>query len=106
MTMTKILLLTSFVQVEVEDHGVAIAIVDPNILCLAILESANLAIDGPKTTSSFLSMSKMKTMRNTLASGNSTTPDVVGLLDPMCHFVLFALLLEYEELLCLELVEG
>ena len=30
-------------------------------------------------------------MRNILASGNSTTKDVVGLLDTMCHFVLFAL---------------
>ena len=48
----------------------------------------------------------MKTMKNTLASGNSTTPDVVGLLDPMCHSVLFALVLEYGVLLCLELVEG
>ena len=57
-------------------------------------------------TSSFLSMSRMKTMRNNLASGNSTTLDVVGLLDPMCHFVLFALLLEYEVLICLELVKG
>ena len=45
-------------------------------------------------------------MKNILASGNSTTPDVVGLLDPMCHFVLFALLLEYEVLLCLQLVEN
>ena len=44
--------------------------------------------------------------RNTSASGNSTTPDVVGLLDPMCHFVLFVTFLECEVLLCLELVEG
>ena len=69
-------------------------------ICLVILESASLAIEGPKiknsTTSSFLSMSRMKMMKNTQASGNSTILDVVGLLDPMCHFVLFALLLEYE----------
>ena len=45
-------------------------------------------------------------MRNPLASGNSTTLDVVGLLDPMCRFVLFDVALEYEVLLCLELVEG
>ena len=31
----------------------------------------------------------MRTMKNILASGNLTTPDVVGLLDRMCHFVLF-----------------
>ena len=97
-------------QVQVEDHGVFIVIVDPTMLCLAILESASLATDGPKmknsTTSSFLSMSMMKTMRKTLTSGNSTTPDVVGLLEPMCHFVLFALLLECEVFLCLELAEG
>ena len=98
------------VQVEVEDRDVVIVVVYPTILCLAILECASLAIDGPKmknsTTPSFLSMSRMKTMWNTLASGNSTTQDVVGLLDPMCHCVLFALLLECEVLLCLELVEG
>ena len=68
------------------------------------------ATDGPKmknsTTSSFLSMSRMKTMLNTLASGNSTTPYVVGLLNPMCHFVLFSLLVDYEVLLCLEIVES
>ena len=97
-------------QVEVEDHGIVIVIVGPTILCLAILECTNLAIDGPivknSTTSSFLSMSRMKTMRNTLASGNSTTPDVVGLLDPICHGALSASSLEHEVLLCLELVEG
>ena len=97
-------------QVEVEDRGVAIVIVDPTFLCLAIIESASFAQDGPKmknsTTSSFHDMSRMKTMRNTLASGNSTILDVVGLLDPMYHFDLFALLLEHEVLLCLDLVEG
>ena len=88
-------------QVEVEDRGVVIVIVDPTILCLAILESASLAIDGPKrrnsTTSSFLSLSRTKMMRNILASGNLTTPDVVvGLLDPLCHFVSSANALESE----------
>ena len=73
-------------QVEVEDRGVVIVVVvDPTILCLATLESV---IDGPKmknsTASSFLS--RMKMMRNTLSSGNSTTPDVVGLLDPNVSF--------------------
>ena len=99
-----------FVQLEVEDSDVVIAIVDPTILCLATLQSASLAIDGPKMKNSitlgFLSMSRMKTMRNILASGNSTTPDVVGLLDPTCHVVLFVTFLECEVLLCLQLVEG
>ena len=102
-------------QVDVEDRGVVIVIVDPTILCLASLQSASLqsaslAVDGPKmknsTTSSFLSMSRMKTMRNTLASGNSTTLDVVGLLDPMCHFVWFALLLENEVRFALSLLKA
>ena len=45
-------------------------------------------------------------MRNTLDSGNLTTLGFVGLLDPMCNFVLFALLLEYEVLLSLDILEG
>ena len=98
------------VQVNFEDSGVVVVIADPTILCLATLESANLAIDCPKmknsTTLGFLSMLKMKMTRNTWSSLNSTTLSVVELLDPMCHFKLFALLLEYEVLLCLEPVEG
>ena len=59
-------------QVEVEDRGIAVVIADPTILCRATLESASLAIFGPKmkysNTLSFLSMLKMKMMRNTLIS--------------------------------------
>ena len=49
---------------------------------------------------------KMKRMRNTLASCDSTTLSVFELLDPMCYLVLFETLLECEVLLYLELVEG
>ena len=55
--------------VEFEGSGVVLVNADPTILCLATLESASLAIDGPKmknsTTLGFLSMLRMKTMRNT-----------------------------------------
>ena len=60
------------IPVEFEDRGVVVAIADPNILCLATLESASLAVDGPKmknsTTLGFLSMLRMKMMRNTSSS--------------------------------------
>ena len=53
--------------IEVEDRGIVDVIAHPTILCLATLESASLAMCGPKmknsTTLSFLSMLKMKMMR-------------------------------------------
>ena len=89
------------------DSGVVVVIADPTILCLAILESAILAIDGPKTKSSttlgFLSMLRMK-MANIRLPVETTILHVVGLRDPMCYSVLSANALEYEVLLCLELV--
>ena len=52
------------VLVEFEDSGVVVVIAGPTILCLATLESASLAIDGPKmknsTTLGFLSMLRIK----------------------------------------------
>ena len=60
------------VLVEFENRGVVVVIADPTVLCLATLESASLAIDGPKMKNSaslgFLSMLRMKMMRNTSAS--------------------------------------
>ena len=54
---------------SVRDSGVDVVIADPTILCLATLERATLAIDGPKmknsTTLGFLSMVRMKMTRNT-----------------------------------------
>ena len=49
-------------------------------------------------------MLRMKMTRNTSSSENSTIRNVVGLLDPMCLFVLSASALRYEVLLCLVLV--
>ena len=57
---------------SVHDPGVVEVIADPNILSLAIIESAILAIGGPKMKSStslgFLSMLRMKMTRNTSSS--------------------------------------
>ena len=62
------------VLVEFEDRGVVVVIADPTILCLATLECASLAIDGPKMRNSaalgFLSMLRMKMMRNTTVGSN------------------------------------
>ena len=71
MSGTLSLLRTSLLtQLEVEDRGIVVVIADPTVLCLATLESASLAIYGPKmkysNMLSFLSMMKM--MRNTLIS--------------------------------------
>ena len=75
---------------SVRDSGFVVVIADLSILCLATLESAILAIDGPKmknsTTLGFLSMLRMKMTRKTSSSWNSTILNVVGLLDPMCLF--------------------
>ena len=105
------LLRTSLLRlVEVEDRGIVNVIAGPTILCLATLESGSLAIDRPKMKNSntlgFLSMLRMKMTRNTSSSWNSTIIRVVGLRDPMCHFVLSSSTSEYEVHLYLELVEG
>ena len=41
-----------------------------------------------------------------MSNTSSTILSVVGLLDPMCHLVLFASALESEVLFCLELLES
>ena len=73
----------------VRHSGVVVIITDATSLCLATLESAILAIDGPKMKSSaalgFLSMLRMKMTRNTPSSWNSTNLSVVGLRDSMCY---------------------
>ena len=57
---------------SVRDPGVVEVIADPNILCFAIIESAMLAMDGPKMKSSITlglpSMLRMKMTRNTSSS--------------------------------------
>ena len=73
------------------DSGVVEVVTDLAILCLAIHESAILAIDGPKMKSS--------------TRLDSSILNVVGLLDPMCLIALSASSLEYEVVLCLVLVE-
>ena len=89
--------------VRVSDVFVVIA--DPTILCLATLESAILAVDGPKmknsTTLGCLSTFGMRMTRNMSSSWNSTSLSVVGLWDPVCYFVLSANALESEVLHCL-----
>ena len=80
------------VPVEFEDSCVVVVIADPTILCLATLQSASHAIDGPKMKNS--TTLRMKMTRNSSASWNLTTPSVGGLLDPMCHVVLFVTFFE------------
>ena len=66
-------------QVEIEDCGVVIVVVDTPFFVLPSLRAAVL---------------------------NTTTPNFAGLQDEMHHFVVFAILLEHEVLLCTVLVEG
>ena len=70
--------------VEVEDRDIVDVITDPTILCVATLESADLAIYGPKMKDS----TTLKMMRNTLASWNWSTLSVFfELLDLVCYLV-------------------